>query len=207
MQVWIFANDVQVMDIAPRDENINILYEECCVIGEIIEPLPVAYVNMDDIIVSEYGNIDIVELENKTYKITEKIIDGYMDSITYKNKRRIYLVIDAGFLIRLEISIPTHYKDNNTTDKEGVRKYNRVIFSKGSFVSFIGTIEAIWADICCGEIYVSFKGRVINRIINKDHSMWILVDPLKHRKEYKIYTLKKQTLSNGDIVIEYPTNL
>ncbi len=205
----MYADDIQVMDIAPRDENMNILYEKCCVIGEIIYPIPVAYVNIDDITISEYGNIEIIELDNKTYKITGKIIDGYMDAIVYKNTntRRIYLVIDSGFLIRLEISIPAHDNKSKTTDKERVRKHNRVIFSKGNFVTFIGKIEAIWADICCGEIYILFKGKVINRIINKDNTMWIQVDPLKHLKEYKICNLKKQTLSSGDIFVGYSTNI
>ncbi len=218
MRIWMFASNLQVEDNAPRkNDGVTILYEEYCKIGDIEYMIPTVSVNIEDVKISKNGSIGLKELEGKEYEITGKVIDGYFH-FGYCDTNFIYLVIDVGFLLRVSIDVPNKYLKIKT--EYGYRCVPLVIteedrprtirISKGDFITLKSKIEAMWTDMWCGAVYVSFKGKIVDREIMKDHSMWLLVEVLPHKKEYELDSYPSrhplsQRLADGDIVVEYPT--
>lgn len=219
MQVWMFASNLQVEDNAPRkNDGVTILYEKYCRVGNIEYMIPSVSIHANDVKISNSGSIGLRELEGKVYEITGVAVDGYT-YLSMCNYVIIYLVLDVGFLMRAEIRLPKKYLEMKTrvgtrcvpltlTEKD---KPKVLKISKGDFVTFKSKIEAMWTDMWAGEVYVSFKGKIVEREIMKDHSMWLLVEVLPHEKEYKLdsYYSKhplSQRLSDGDITIEYPSS-
>ncbi len=219
MRVWMFTSTLQVEDNAPRDsDGLTILYEEYCKIGDIEYMIPTISVNIENVKISKNGSIGLKELERKAYEITGKVIDGYT-YLSMRNYDIIYLVLDVGFLIRAEIKLPKKYLKMKTKERSRYvpltlkeeDKPKVLKISRGDIIAFKSTIEAMWTDMWGGAVYVSFKGKIVDREIMKDHSMWLLVEVLPHEKEYKLdsYYSKhplSQRLSDGDIVIEYPSS-
>ena len=179
--------------------------------------MPTVSLNVEDVKISKDGSIGLKELEGKMYEITGKVIDGYFH-FGYCDTNSIYLIIDAGFLLRVSINIPNkHLKIKRNmdigvypltlTDKNNPQT---IKISKGDLITFKSKIEAMWTDMWCGAVDVSFKGKIVEREIMEDHSMWLLVEVLPHEKIYKLdlhFSNRPmyQKLSDGDIVVEYPT--
>ncbi len=219
MRVWMFASTLQVEDNAPVDsDDLTILYKEYCKIGDIEYMIPSVSVNIEDVKISKSGNIGLKELEGKEYEITGKVIDGYFH-FGYCDTNSIYLVIDVGFLLRVSIDMPNKHLKIKTdygyrcvplviTEEDNPRI---IRISKGDFITLKSKIEAMWTDMWCGAVDVSFKGKIVDREIMKDHSMWLLVEVLPHEKEYELdsYSSRNplsQRLSDGDIIVEYPSS-
>ena len=214
MQVWMFADNIQVEDNAPWDEELGTLYQEFAKVGEIVGPYPTVYVDVKDVSISKDGKINLEELEDKQYKITGEIVDGYL-YFGYCDYSIIYLVIDVGFLIRLSIDVPLkHLKIKTDTGYRCVPltlteddEPKSMQLSKGDFITFPAKIWAMWTDMWTGAVDVSFRGKIVDREINEDHSMWLLMEPLPSKKEYKLDSRGKldQRLADGDMLVEYPT--
>ncbi len=211
MQVWMFASEVQVDDNAPRGEDLEILYRKFAMVGEIVDPYPTVDVDVKDVSISKEGRIGLEGIGDKQYRITGEILDGYLYT-AYCGRNIVYLVVDAGFLLRLAINVPLKYVRMKTgsvsrcvpltlTEEDGPRS---IRFSKGDLITFPAEIWAMWTDMWGSAVEVSFRGKIVDREINEDHSMWLLLEPLPSKKEYWLDT-KHRRLSEGDIVIEYPT--
>ena len=218
MRVWIFTSTLQIEDNAPRaNDGVTILYEEYCKVGDIVYMIPSVSLKVEDVKISKDGNIGLKELEGKMYEITGKVIDGYFH-FGYCDTNSIYLVMDVGFLLRVSIDVPNKHLKIKTecghrcvpltlTDKDNPKT---IKISKGDLITFKSKIEAMWTDMWCGAVDVSFKGKIVEREIMEDHSMWLLVEVLPHEKTYKLdlhfsNLPLSQKLSDGDIVVEYPT--
>jgi len=78
--------------------------------------MPTVSLNVEDVKISKDGSIGLKELEGKMYEITGKVIDGYFH-FGYCDTNSIYLIIDAGFLLRVSINIPNkHLKIKRNMD-------------------------------------------------------------------------------------------
>ncbi len=84
----------------------------------------------------------------------------------------------------------------------------------GDYITFeSAVIKAMWLDLWEGAIDVDFKGIVVDRVINKDKSMWIMVGPIKIEKKFQLceyyskLPLSKILSENKRILIEYPSKL
>ena len=219
MRVWMFTSTLQVEDNAPANhDEIGILYEEYCKVADIVYMMPTVSLNIEDVKISKNGSIELKEIGERMYEITGKVIDGYFH-FGYCDTNFIYLVIDVGFLLRVSIDMPNKHLKIKTecgyrcvplvlTEEDRPRT---IRISKGDFITFKSKIHAMWTDMWGGAVYVSFKGKIVDREIMKDHSMWLLVEVLPHEKEYELdsYYSKhplSQRLSDGDIVVEYPSS-
>ncbi len=218
MPVKMFVSNTQVEDIAPRDERLHIVYEDCCKVGEIIYPQPSISSEISGIKISRAGKSELTESDYGMYKVSGKIIGGF-DYFGY-NVGILYLVIDAGFLIRAEIIYPVkHLIMKTDTGKRYVPlvltsedKPAKLEVGLGDYVTFESTrINAMWLDIWEGAVYIKFKGEIVDRTICEDKSMWIDVQPLNIEKHFELDSYySKLPLSriltwDERIEIEYPT--
>ena len=216
----MFVSSIQTEDIAPRDENLNILYEEFCKVGDVINPQPTVTAKINTVKISKKAHPELTEIGDGKYRITGKIIGGF----NHFGHRigDIYLVIDVGFLIRANVVYPIKHI---TIKTENGKRYVPLVLTPedepetlsiglGDYITFESVIiKAMWLDLWESTIYVDFKGTVVDRVINKDKSMWITVEPIKIEKKFQLceyyskLPLSKILSKDKRILIEYPSKL
>ncbi len=217
MNVKMYLDSLQVEDNAPRkDDGVTIIPEEFCKIGEIINPYPTCYADVEEVKISKKGEVKFEEIREGKYRITGKIVGGYIE--TWYDSRRLYLAIDVGFLIRLMVKIPLKYIEIPTdTGRRRViltltpddnPKTMRIAI--GDYITFTSIIYAMFTDMWCSDLDVNFKGKVAKRKINDDHTMWIWVEPIPVEKKFKLGSLSEwrssEVLKEGKVIgFEYPT--
>ena len=98
----MFVSETQIDDMAPRDDDLRILREEFCKVGDVEEMMPTLDTEITKVEFSREGRKEIVETGEGRYRITGEILDGYdfFGDYGYCNGK-VHLVIDAGFLISL----------------------------------------------------------------------------------------------------------
>ncbi len=218
MKMKMYVSAIQTEDITPRDENLNILYDEFCKVGDIISPQPTITAKINAVKISKKACPELTEIGDGKFRITGKIIGGF-NHFGYQ-MGDIYLVIDVGFLIRADVIYPVKHI---TIKTESRKRYVPLVLTPedepetlsiglGDYITFeSAVIEAMWLDLWESAIYVDFKGVVVDCIINKDKSMWITVEPIKIEKKFQLsdyYSRLPLSLILSEdkrILIEYPS--
>jgi len=216
MRVWMFVYDIQIDDMAPRDDELRILREEFCKVGDVEEMMPTLDTEVTKVEFSREGRKEIVETGEGRYRITGEILDGY-EFFGYCGycKGKVHLVIDAGILIRVGVNYPIkHAKIGSRcvplvlSDDDEPRT---IVIRKSDYITIESvSIDAMWLEMWSGDISVKFRGRIVDRRMTEDGNMWILVEPLPMKKEYELCIspkpdARRQILRyDGKITITYP---